>query len=311
MKVATSKSSNTSGREAYIITGPTSGIGRATAFELAKHGAVVLVGRDDKKLRVLQEEIERQGGSAVLVVCDLADMTSVHRAAGRIVDLHLPLAGLVNNAGVHQTRPTRSPQGWDVTFATNHLGPFALTEALMPHLPDGANVVFVASGVEDPERKLAKMAGFRGGRYISAEASARGEWTPGGSKATGADAYATSKQCTLATALEFARETPRLHFNAVEPGFNPATALGREANAFVRFLLKHILPLLVPVMRYWSTPRQAACVITKVVLNQAGETGVYYDDEGHPMLASALVQDPSFTARVVADTRALLRSYPL
>ena len=291
---------------AYIITGPTSGIGRATALELAKHGTVVLVGRDTRKLKTLQGEIERERGHAVPVECDLSDMASVRRAAGNILDRHLPLAGLVNNAGIHQAQPTKSAQGWDMTFATDHLGPFVLTGALIPHLPDGANVVFVASGVEDPERKPAKMAGFRGGRYISAEASARGEWKPGGSKAAGADAYATSKQCTLATALEFARETPRLRFNAVEPGFNPATALGREANAFVRFLLKHVLPLLVPVMKYWSTPRQAARVITKVVLNASGETGVYYDDQGHPMLPSALVQDPTFTACVVAETRALL-----
>lgn len=302
--------STASKRKAYIITGPTSGIGRATAFELAKHGTIVLVGRDSKKLNEVQEEIERELGQAIPIVCDLSDIARVRRAAVKILDLNLPLAGLVNNAGIHQTRPTKNAQGWDVTFATNHLGPFALTEALIPHLADGANVVFVASGVEDPERKPAKMAGFRGGRYISAEASAHGEWEPGGSKASGADAYATSKQCTLATALEFARETPRLRFNAVEPGFNPATALGREANAFVRFLLKYILPLLVPVMKYWSTPKQAARVITKVVLNAPGETGVYYDDEGHPMLASALVRDPSFTARVVAETRALLATDP-
>ena len=83
------------------------------------------------------------------------------------------------------------------------------------------------------------MAGFRGGRYISVEASARGEWEPGGSKMPGADAYATSKQCTLATALEFAREIPRLRFNAVEPGFSPATGLGRDANVFLRFLGKY------------------------------------------------------------------------
>lgn len=302
--------STASKRKAYIITGPTSGIGRATAFELAKHGTIVLVGRDSKKLNEVQEEIERELGQAIPIVCDLSDIARVRQAAVKILDLHLPLAGLVNNAGIHQTRPTKNAQGWDMTFATNHLGPFALTEALIPHLADGANVVFVASGVEDPERKPAKMAGFRGGRYISAEASAHGEWEPGGSKASGADAYATSKQCTLATALEFARETPRLRFNAVEPGFNPATALGREANSFVRFLLKYILPLLVPVMKYWSTPKQAARVITKVVLNAPGETGVYYDDEGHPMLASALVRDPSFTARVVAETRALLATDP-
>ena len=298
--------SNSSRGKAYIITGPTSGIGRATALELAKHGTVVLVGRDSKKLNEVQDEIERERGQAVTVLCDLSDIASVRRAALNILDFQLSLAGLVNNAGLHQTQPTKSAQGWDVTFATNHLGPFALTEALIPHLPDGANVVFIVSGVEDPERKPAKMAGFRGGRYISAEASAHGEWKPGGSKAPGADAYATSKQCTLATALEFARETPRLRFNAVEPGFNPATALGREANAFVRFLLKYILPLLVPLMKYWSTPRQAARVITKVVINAPGETGVYYDDKGHPMLASALVRNPAFATRVVAETRALL-----
>jgi NAD(P)-dependent dehydrogenase (short-subunit alcohol dehydrogenase family) len=51
-----------------------------------------------------------------------------------------------------------------MSYATNHLGPFVLTGALIPHLPDGANVVFIVSGVEDPERKPAKAAGFRGGR---------------------------------------------------------------------------------------------------------------------------------------------------
>ncbi len=293
-------------RGTYIVTGPTSGIGKATALELAKSGTVVLVGRDSKKLNEVQLEIEHRGGQAISVVCDLSDMASVRRGAASIVTLQLPLAGLVNNAGIHQTQPTRNAQGWDMTFATDHLGPFVLTELLMPHLPDGANIVFVASGVEDPERKPAKMAGFRGGRYLSAEASARGEWKPGGSKAPGADAYATSKQCTLATALEFAREMPRLRINAVEPGFSPATSLGREANAFVRLLLKRVLPLLVPVMKYWSTPEQAARVIAKVMLNAPRETGVYYDDEGHPMLASTLVQDPSFTARIVAETRAFL-----
>ena len=77
-----------------------------------------------------------------------------------------------------------------------------------------AAIAFVASAVEDPGRKPATAAGFRGGRYISAEASAHGYWKQGGSAMPGADAYATSKQCTLAAAMEFARETPRLRFNA-------------------------------------------------------------------------------------------------
>jgi NAD(P)-dependent dehydrogenase (short-subunit alcohol dehydrogenase family) len=302
---------NPSEHNAYIITGPTSGIGLSTALELARHGVVVLVGRDRGKLNEVQRAIERKGGHAVSVVCDLADLASVRRAAAEIVALHLPIVGLLNNAGIFPMRATKNALGWDNAFATNHIGPFVLTEALVPHLPDGANVVFVASGVEDPERKPARMAGFRGGRYISAEASARGEWEPGGSKMPGADAYATSKQCTLATALAFARETPRLRFNAVEPGFSPATGLGRDANVFLRFLGKYVLSMLAPHIKYWSTPKLAAPVITKVVMNEPGVSGVYYDEKGHPMLGSALVRDPKFQDRVVAETRALLSTIPI
>jgi NAD(P)-dependent dehydrogenase (short-subunit alcohol dehydrogenase family) len=296
--------------KAYIITGPTSGIGRATAFQLAKHGTVVLVSRDRGKLDELQKIIEREGQHAVSVVCDLSDLASVRRAVAEIIALNLPIVGLLNNAGIYQMRATKNALGWDMTFATNHLGPFALTEALAPHLPDGATVVFVVSGVEDPERRPAVATGFRGGRYISAQASARGEWKPGGSTIPGRDAYATSKQCNLATVMVLAREIPRLRFNAFEPGFNPSTGLGREANVFVRLLLKHILPLLAPFMKYWSNPKRAARVVTKILINESGQTGIYYDDGGHPMLGSALVRDPKFTDRVVAETRNLLSTMP-
>ena len=299
--------------KAYIITGPTSGIGRATALEVAKHGTVVLVARDQRKLDELQQTIEKKGQHALSVQCDLSDIVSARRAAARILELRLPIAGLLNNAGIMQARPTKNALGWDMTFATNHLGPFALTEALVPHLPDGANVVVVASAVEDPERKPAKAVGFRGARYISAGASARGEWEPGGSAIPGADAYATSKQAILAVAMAFARETPRLHFNAVEPGVNLTTGLGqRNANAFVRFLSSYIIPLLVPLlmpfMKFLSTPKRAARVITKVLIDESGHTGVYYDEGGHPMRGSTLVRDPAFQDRVVAETRALLSS---
>lgn len=297
-------------RKAYIITGPTSGFGYQTALELAKHGTVVLAGRDRGKLGEVRTTIERAGGHAVPVVCDLSDLASVRRAAAEITALGLPLAGLVNNAGTGQVRATKNAQGWDTVFATNHLGPFALTEALMPHLPDGANVVFVCSGVEDPGRRPAVITGFRGGRYISAEASARGEWQPGGSARPGFDAYATSKQCNLATVLAFARETPRLRFNAVEPGFSPATGLSRDANVVLRFLGKYVLAPLAPFIRYWSTPARAAKVITNVALNEPGGTGVYYDERGKPMLGSTLARDPRFQDRVVAETRALLSTVP-
>ncbi|SAL57121.1 short-chain dehydrogenase [Caballeronia udeis] len=299
---------NAASRKAYIITGPTSGMGRLAALELATYGVVVLVGRDRQKLEEVRKIIEEGGQRAVSVVCDLADIPSVRRAAAEIVALDLPIAGLLNNAGIMSARAMKNAMGWDMTFATNHLGPFALTDALAPHLPDGAHVVFVASGVEDPERKLAKAAGFRGGRYLSAEASVHGEWSPGGSRNAGFDAYATLKQCILAASMALARENPRLRFNAIEPGFTPNTSLGRDANAVQKWVANTILPLLAPFMKYWSTPKRAARLEAKVLTDQSAQTGIYYDERGHPMISSTLVQDPKFQDRVVAETRALLAS---
>ncbi|HTI93123.1 MAG TPA: SDR family NAD(P)-dependent oxidoreductase, partial [Puia sp.] len=245
--------------KAYVVTGPTSGIGYATALELARYGTVILVGRNRDKLSQVQKTIEGKGLKAVCMVCDISDIKSVRIAAEQIVELKLPIAGVLNNAGIMPAKAAKSAQGWEMTFATNHLGAFELTEVLSPHLPDGSNVVFVASAIEDPERKPAKVMGMRGGRYISAEASARGEWKPGGSKMAGIDAYATSKQCILAVAMALARENPRLHFNAVEPGITRGTRLGGEStNAIVRFIFGHLMAIIPPFSHYSSTPGKSA-----------------------------------------------------
>ena len=129
------------------------------------------------------------------------------------------------------------------------------------------------------------------------------------------DAYATSKQCTLVAALVLAREMPRLRINAVEPGFTPGTGLGmRDVNAFVRILVKILVPVLVPLlmplMKILSTPKRAARVLTGILVDESGPTGVYFDEGGRPMQASALARDPAFQERVVAETRALLASVP-
>jgi NAD(P)-dependent dehydrogenase (short-subunit alcohol dehydrogenase family) len=293
--------------KAFIITGPTSGIGRATALELAKHGTVILVGRNTVKLDELQNIIEQKGQHAVSVVCDISDMTSLRRAAQQITELQLPIAGLLNNAGIMPSKATKSAQGRDLTFATNHLGAFALTEMLVSHLPDGANVVFIASGIEDAERKPVKMMGMRGGRFISVEASARGEWKEGGSKMGGIDAYATSKQCILASTMAFARENTRIHFNAVEPGITHGTGLGGEdTNAIVRYLFGQLMAIIPPFAHYSSTPEKSAKVITKILTDNSGKTGIYFDEKGKPMIGSELSQDPKFQDLVVAETRAFL-----
>jgi len=291
---------------AYVITGPTSGIGYQTALNLAIQGMVVLVGRNAKKLDDVKAAIERRGGRAAPVVCDMADLAAVRRAAEEIIALPYAIAGVLNNAGVLLSEATRTAAGQDTTFATNYLGPFALTAALAPYLPDGANLVYVTSAIEDPDRRPARVMGMRGGRFISVEASARGEWKPGGCRMPGIDAYATSKQCVLAAAMGFARENPRLRFNAVEPGITPGTGLGGVHNPFLMFLFGQIVTRLPPFRRYRSTAERSARVIAQVLTDGSGQTGVYFDEKGRPMRGSYLAHDPDFQHRLLTETREFL-----
>ncbi len=123
---------NSPRHDTYVVTGPTSGIGLHAALDLSEHSIVILVGRDRRKLDGVRKQIERAGGQAFAVVCDLSDPGSVQRAAREIIAIERPIAGVLNNAGVMLTKPGKNAFGWDMTFATNHLGPFALTEALAP-----------------------------------------------------------------------------------------------------------------------------------------------------------------------------------
>jgi NAD(P)-dependent dehydrogenase (short-subunit alcohol dehydrogenase family) len=82
----------------------------------------------------VQEVIEEKGQHAVSVVCDLSDIASVRTAAGEITELHLPIAGLVNNAGIYQMQATKNALGWDIG-------------ALLPRVFEGHNkVTTTASG---------------------------------------------------------------------------------------------------------------------------------------------------------------------
>lgn len=307
-----STSDSSSSRHAWVVTGPTSGIGHRTALELAKHGTVILVGRSQSKLDAVKNEIDAlPGGSALSVVADMSDVRSARRAAAEITGLNLPIGGVLNNAGIFPTTTTKpSRQGFDLAYATNHLGPFAFTDALIPHLADGTNVVFITSAVEDPERKIAARAGFRGGRHQTVAQSARGEWKPDGSTHAGYDAYATSKQGSLATAFAFAREFPRLRFRVIEPGLNAGTSLSADTRPVLQALAKAIITPLAPFVRYLSTPKRSSRMIARVVTDPSDASGVYYDEDGKPMAASAQVSDPAFQDRYVAETRELLATIP-
>jgi NAD(P)-dependent dehydrogenase (short-subunit alcohol dehydrogenase family) len=133
-----------------VVTGPSvGGLGHHTALELARRGArVVLAGRTPRKLDETAVAITAEVPAADLVplVVDLSDLSSV-RSAGTAAAAIGPVDVLVNNAGVMGVDRQRTADGFELTMATNHLGPFLLTGLLLPQLAaSGAGrVVTVAS----------------------------------------------------------------------------------------------------------------------------------------------------------------------
>lgn len=133
-----------------LITGATSGVGAATATELARRGAhVLLVARDAQRGRAAAEAITAGHPDAQLDVlgCDLARMDDVRHLARTVQDSYGRLDVLVNNAGVVNFTRRITVDGYECTFAVNHLAPFLLTNLLRPALavPTEARVLTVTS----------------------------------------------------------------------------------------------------------------------------------------------------------------------
>ena len=134
-----------------LVTGATSGIGLVTARELARQGArVVLVGRDAAKAARAQAAIQEIAGpeAAVHVKCfDLSLLRNVRTLAEQMQQEFSQLDILVNNAGIMPGRFTLTEEGHELSWAINHLAPYALTNRLLPLLDaaERARVITVSS----------------------------------------------------------------------------------------------------------------------------------------------------------------------
>ena len=142
--------SDASGRT-VVLSGATSGIGKAAARELAAGGArLTLVGRNEALLAELTAEL---GEETDWVVADLASLEQTRRAAAQIRERHDRLDVLINNAGGFFSRRGESAEGIELSLALNHLSPFVLSSELLPLLraaadedrERGARIVNVAS----------------------------------------------------------------------------------------------------------------------------------------------------------------------
>lgn len=234
-----------------VVTGATRGIGRATALELATLGAeVVLVARDERRLTAVCDELRRAAGHDRVhaVRADLASLRSVRRAGAEIAERWHGIHVLINNAGVNSRRRAESEDGYELTFAVNHLAPFLLTGLLAAPLERGApsRVVNVASVFAHFARLALDDLQFERRRYDATRA------------------YNQSKLATVMVTLELAERLAGtgVTANCVFPGL-VATDLLREhwwfAASWLRPLWRRLL----------ASPRQAASRVVQVATSPA------------------------------------------
>jgi len=177
-----------------LVTGANTGIGEATALALARQGWRVYVAcRSERKGETAVASIKAATGNdaVFLLLLDLADLESVRSCADSFLEPYEPLHVLVNNAGVGGARGL-TRQGFELTFGTNHLGHFTLTQLLLDRLVSSApsRVVTVASDAHYSARGIEWDALRRPARGI-----------------TGLHEYAVSKLCNVLFSQELARRT--------------------------------------------------------------------------------------------------------
>jgi NAD(P)-dependent dehydrogenase (short-subunit alcohol dehydrogenase family) len=256
-----------------VVTGGASGIGVETARALAGAGAeVTLAVRNTSAGRQVADEI---GGNVRVAPLDLADRASV---AAFVAGWDGPLHVLINNAGVMATPETRTPEGWELQFATNHLGHFALTAGLHRFLAaEGARVVSVSSAAH-----LMSPVVFDDIHFVDRPYD---PWA----------AYGQSKTANVLLAVEATKRwaADGITVNAVMPGgirTNLQRHVGREAmDAMIAQAVEDGFRL--------KTPEQGAAtsvlVATSPLLEGVG--GRYFED-----CAEALPNDGNMVSGVAA-----------
>jgi NAD(P)-dependent dehydrogenase (short-subunit alcohol dehydrogenase family) len=210
-----------------LITGATNGIGKFTALALAKQGArVVIVGRSEEKLRLTAQAIQSLSSADVRTLrADLSSIADIRALAEAYRQQFDRLDVLINNAGGFFFDRRVSADGFEMTFALNHLSYFLLTNLLLDILKASA-----------PARILnVSSDAHRGSRGINFERLGYGS--------AGFSAYSDSKLMNLLFTYELARrlQGTGVTANALHPGL-VATGFGMNNNLFVRGALLIMRP---------------------------------------------------------------------
>jgi retinol dehydrogenase 12 len=260
-----------------VVTGATSGIGKAAATALAGQGAqVVLVARDRQKAEAVAAAIGARSTLPPSVeIADLASMEQVRALAGRLSALER-IDVLVNNAGLIIRERRSTPDGYEHVFAVNHLAPFLLTNILLPKLTASApaRVVTVTSDAHT------------NARLDLADPNCEHGWDSWRS-------YANSKLANILFTRELARrlDGTGVTANCVHPGV-VRTGFGRESKPLLRVGIAIARP-------FFLSPERGADTLVYLASSPevAGKTGGYY--------VKRQQREPSAAARDDATARKL------
>lgn len=263
-----------------LVTGSTSGIGRATATALAAQGARVgVVGRDPGCNETTASEIRRAVPHARVdtFAADLSAQAGVRALADDVLTRWDHLDVLVNNAGASYHRRTLTVDGLERTFALNHLAPFLLTNLLLDRLRASApaRVVTVSSGAQAMGRL--DLDDLQGERSFS-----------------GMRAYGQSKLANVLFTYELARrlEGTDVTANTLHPGV-VRTGLGADDPPRMFLVLG---PFIRPFMK---TPEQGAATSVHLASSPEveGVTGTYFANK-QPRRTHRITYDRALAARL-------------
>jgi len=217
-----------------VITGATSGLGRATALQLARKGAfVVIVARDKTKANELVEHIHREGGKARFVIADLSSMQETQEAAEGIAKITGRVDVLINNAGAYFPQRIETSEGFEANLALNYLSPFLLTHRLLK--------LMKPTVLESGEARIINISSIMHKSPI--------QWDDLSFKETpynSASAYGQSKHLLTSFTYYLSRKLKEtgITVNCIHPGF-VKTALAQSEFPFPMNIIVPIVGLLI------------------------------------------------------------------
>ena len=287
-----------------VMTGATSGIGAVAAHRIAR----------TTRARLLVGARGEPPDYGECINLDLANLESVRAFAGEVEQRRMgrPIDVLILNAGVG-TNPNSSvtAQGYEVTFAVNHLAHYLLLRLLMPALAPGARVVITTSNTHDPRTSPVPP------RHADAERLAHPQTDPeyeGPSLGGAFRAYSSSKLCNVLTARALATspiaQDRGITVVAYNPGFTPGTGLGRNLPMPQRVMMQ-VVPWIVGRFRRINTTSQGGELLADLALGRiAPPPGHIYASVVRRQLTwpdpSDLARDDVVMAKLWADSARLV-----